>query len=120
MMIKKILPHIDFLTEQIEKLDQEVAQRVSMYQESIERLDSIPGIAIRMAEQIIAEIGTDVEKQFESAARLCSWVALVPGHNESAGKRKSTRAKKGNKYLKSPLTEAAHSNGASKSYPGAL
>ncbi|MGG3496305.1 transposase [Peribacillus simplex] len=44
----------------------------------------------------------------------------VPGHNESAGKRKSTRAKKGNKYLKSPLTEAAHSIGASKSYPGAL
>lgn len=76
MMLKTILTHIDFLTEQIEKLDQEVAQRVSMYQESIERLDSIPGIAIRMAEQILAEIGTDVEKQFESAARLCSWAAL--------------------------------------------
>lgn len=120
MMLKTILTHIDFLTEQIEKLDQEVAQRVSVYQENIERLDLIPGIATRMAEQILAEIGTDVEKQFKSAARLCSWAALVPGHNESAGKRKSTRGKKGNKYLKSALTEAAHSVGASKNYLGAL
>lgn len=91
-----------------------------MFQEDIERLDSIPGIATRMAEQILAEIGTDVEKLFGSAAKLCSWAALVPGHNESAGKRKSTRAKKGNKYLKSALTEADHSVGSSKNYLGAL
>ena len=120
MMLKTILTHIDFLTEQIEKLDLEVAQRVSSYQEDIERLDSIPGIATRMAEQILAEIGTDVENQFGSAPRLCSWAAIVPGHNESAGKRKSTKSKKGNKYLKSALTEAAHSVGASKNYLGAM
>jgi transposase len=120
MMLKTILTHIDFLTEQIEKLDSEVSQRVSSYQEDIERLDSIPGIATRMAEQILAEIGTDVENQFGSAPRLCSWAAIVPGHNESAGKRKSTKSKKGNKYLKSALTEAAHSVGASKNYLGAM
>ncbi|MCM2535182.1 IS110 family transposase [Neobacillus pocheonensis] len=120
MMLNTILTHIDFLTEQIEKLDQEVAQRVSSYQEDIERLDSIPGIAKRMAEQILAEVGTDVKKQFQTAPQLCSWAALVPGHNESAGKRKSTKSKKGNKYLKSALTEAAHSVGASKNYLGAL
>jgi transposase len=120
MMIKTILNHIDFLTEQIEMLDQEVAERVVSDQEDIERLDSIPGIATRMAQQILAEIGTDVEKQFQSAARLCSWAALVPGHNESAGKRKSSKGKKGNKYLKSALTEAAHSVGASKNYLGAM
>lgn len=120
MMIKTILTHIDFLSEQIEKLDQEVSQRVNAYQEDIERLDSIPGIATRMAQQILAEIGTDVEQQFGSAARLCSWAAIVPGHNESAGKRKSAKAKKGNKYLKSALTEAAHSVAASKNYLGAM
>jgi transposase len=120
MMLKTILTHIDFLTEQIEKLDLEVAQRVSSYQEDIERLDSIPGIAKRMAEQILAEIGTDIENQFGSAPRLCSWASIVPGHNESAGKRKSTKSKKGNKYLKSALTEAAHSVGASKNYLGAM
>ncbi|WP_409300497.1 IS110 family transposase [Peribacillus sp. SCS-155] len=120
LMLKTILTHIDFLTEQIEIIDKEIAERVSEYQEDIERLDSIPGIATRMAEQILAEIGTNVGSQFPSAAHLCSWAALVPGHNESAGKRKSARAKKGNKYLRSALTEAAQSVRGSKNYLGAL
>lgn len=120
LMLKTILTHIDFLNEQIEMLDQEVAQRVSSYQEDIERLDSIPGISTRMAEQILAEIGTDIKNQFPSAAHMCSWAGLVPGHNESAGKRKSAKTKKGNKYLRSGLTEAAHSVKGSKNYLGAL
>ncbi|MBM7694289.1 transposase [Peribacillus deserti] len=120
LMLKTILTHIDFLTDQIELLDNEISERVSFYEEDIERLDSIPGIAKRMAEQILAEIGPDVGTQFPSAAHLCSWAALVPGHNESAGKRKSARAKKGNKYLRSVLTEAAQSVRGSKNYLGAL
>ena len=61
-----------------------------------------------------------MEKQFPSAAHLCSWAGLVPGHNESVGKRKSTNMKKGNKYLKSALIEAAHSIRGSKTYLGAM
>ena len=120
LMIKTILTHIDFLSEQIEVLDQEVALRVTPFHKEVERLDSIPGIATRMAEQILAEIGTDIKKQFPSAAHLCSWAGLVPGHNESAGKRKSSKAQNGNKYLKSALVEAAHSVAASKNYLGAM
>jgi transposase len=48
-MIKTILTHIDFLSEQVESLDKEVAKRVESFQEDVERLDSIPGIATRMA-----------------------------------------------------------------------
>jgi transposase len=120
LMLKTILSHIDFLTEQIDMLDQEVAHRVSSFQEDIERLDSIPGISTRTAEQILAEIGTDIKNQFPSADHMCSWAGLVPGHNESAGKRKSSKTKKGNKYLRSGLTEAAHSVKGSKNYLGAL
>jgi transposase len=119
-MLKTILTHIDFLSEQIEMLDQEVAKRVTPFHEDVERLDSIPGIATRMAEQILAEIRTDIKKQFPSAAHLCSWAGLVPGHNESAGKRKSAKAKNGNKYLKSALIEAAHSVAESKNYLEAM
>jgi transposase len=76
-MLKPILGHIDFLTEQIELLDQEVAKRVNTYQEDIERLDSIPGIATRMAEQILAEIGTNITvpkcSSYVFLGRTCSW-----------------------------------------------
>jgi transposase len=120
MMLKTILTHMDFLSDQIEMLDKEIAERMSSYQEDVERLDSIPGIATRMAEQILSEVGTDVKNQFPSAAHMCSWAGLVPGQNESAGKRKSSKTKKGNKYLRSALQEAAHSVRGSKNYLGAL
>ena len=120
MMLKTILTHIDFLSAQIDDLDQEVASRMRSFQEDIDRLDSIPGIARRMAEQILAELGTNVKEQFPTASQMCSWAGVVPGNNESAGKRKSTKTKKGNKYLRAALTEAAHSLRGSKNYLGAL
>ncbi|MUV37621.1 hypothetical protein JNUCC1_01427 [Lentibacillus sp. JNUCC-1] len=119
-MIKTIIDHYDYLTNTIDMLDEEIAQRMSEYQEDIERLDSIPGIATRMAEQILAELGTNIKKQFPTAPQMCSWAGLVPGNNESAGKRKSSRTRNGNKYLKSALIEAAHSLRGSKTYLGAL
>ena len=119
-MIKTILNHIDFLANNIDELDKEIALRMKDYQEDIERLDSIPGIATRMAEQMLSELGTDIKKQFPSAAHMCSWAGLVPGSNQSAGKRKSSKTRNGNKYLKSALIEAAHSVRGSKNYLGAL
>ncbi|MDR6724368.1 transposase [Paenibacillus amylolyticus] len=87
MMLKTMLTHIDFLNEQIIELDMEVAKRLAPFQKDLDRLDSISGIAPGTAEQILAEIGTDIASRFPSAAHLCSWVGLVPSHNESAGKR---------------------------------
>src|SRR5690606_4292909 len=119
-MIKTILGHIDFLADNIDKLDKEIALRMQDYQEDIDRLDSIPGIARRMAEQMLAELGRDIKKQYPGAAHMCSWAGLVPGNNQSAGKRKSSKTRNGNKYLKSALIEAAHSVRGSKNYLGAL
>jgi transposase len=119
LMLKTMLTHIDFINEQIVEMDMEVAKRLDPFKQDLDRLDTIPGIAQRTAEQIMAEIGTDIRSRFPSAAHLCSWIGLVPGHNESAGKRKPSRTRKGNKYLRSALTEVAHSIRGSDNYLGA-
>ena len=69
-------------------------------------LDEIPGIGRRSAERIIAETGV-VMSQFYSADHFASWAGLVPGCNESAGKKKSSRIRKGNQFLKTTLVECA-------------
>lgn len=72
-------------------------------------LDEIPGIGLQSAQRIIAETGIVME-QFRNADAFASWVGLVPQCNESAGKKKSTRLRKGNKFLKSILVECARAS----------
>lgn len=103
MMLKTMLAHIDFLTQQIAELDVEVAKQLAPFQQDLDRLDSIPGIARRTAEQIMAEIGTNIGSRFPSAAHLCSWIGLVPGKNDSAGKRKSSKTAKATSISVPPL-----------------
>lgn len=69
--------------------------------------DAVPGIGARVAETIVAELGTDMTR-FESAKHASKWAGLAPGQNESAGKRKSSRIGKGNRYLRRALIQAAH------------
>ena len=114
LMLEAQLKHIDFLDEQITKLDEEVKARMLPFEKDLERLDTIPGVGRRNAEQILAEIGTDVKNQFPSAAHLCSWAGMSPGNHESAGKRKSDRTRKGNKKLRHALVEAARSAARTK------
>lgn len=116
LMLKTQLSHIDFLNKQILLLNEEVQKRMEPYKEDIELLDSIPGIGKSHAEQLLAEIGLgkDISNQFPTAAHLCSWAGMVPGNNESAGKKKSGRTRKGNKKLRSALVEAAHSAAKTK------
>ena len=67
---------------------------------------SIPGVAKRSAEVTVAEIGVDMSR-FPTAARHASWAGLCPGNHESAGKRSSGRARKGNGVLRAAMCEAA-------------
>jgi transposase len=69
-------------------------------------LDTIPGVDRIGAISIVAETGGDMSR-FPTAGHLCSWAAMCPGHNESAGKRRSGRTRKGNPYLRATLVQAA-------------
>lgn len=113
MMLAAQLRHIDYLDEEIARLDEEVKRRMLPFEEDLELIDTIPGVGRRTAEQILAEIGTDMA-QFPSAAHLCSWAGLAPGNNESAGKRKSGKTRKGNQKLRAALVEAARAAARTK------
>jgi transposase len=107
------LRHLDFLEAEIAQLDQEVAARLDPFQEDLERLDEIPGVGRRCAEDILAEVGTDMSR-FPTAGHLASWAKVCPGIHESAGKRKNTGTGHGNKWLRAILTEAAQAAGRTK------
>ena len=106
MMLQSQLRHLDFLAEEIAQLNQEVSQRMDPFEEAIQVADAIPGIGRRGAEEILAEIGTDMSR-FPTASHLSSWAKVCPGNNESAGKRKSGATGRGNPWLRSALVEAA-------------
>jgi transposase len=87
---------VDFLGEQIAQYDRRIEEQMHPFAKAIERLDTIPGIARRAAEQIVAELGVDMGR-FPTAAHAASWTGICPGNNESAGKRRSGTTPKGNR-----------------------
>jgi len=92
-MLKNQLDHIEYLEKQIKKMDEEIGCRLQSANRELELLDSIPGIGVQTAQQIIAEVGLDMTR-FQSAAHLASWAGMTPGQNESAGKKKSCSYKR--------------------------
>lgn len=106
LMLGMHLEHIDQLTAAIERLDAEVDRELLPFAEQMRRLCTIPGVSKRTAEVVIAEIGVDMER-FPSPQQLASWAGLCPGNDQSAGKQRSGRARKGNPVLQSALVEAA-------------
>lgn len=106
MMLESHLRHLDFLDQEIARLDEEVGQRMRPFEPDIQRVDAIPGLGRRLIEQVIAEVGLDMSL-FPSARHLASWARVCPGNNESAGKRKSGRTGHANPWLSSTLVEAA-------------
>jgi transposase len=108
VVLKSQLRHLDFLDAEIDGLDREVEQRLNAQSDALERLDEIPGIGRRAAEEILAETGTDMSR-FPSSAHLASWARLCPGNHESGGKRSNGRTGAGNPWLRRALVEAAWS-----------
>lgn len=91
---------------EIASLDEEVAERMRPFEVALQRLDEIPGIGRRAAEQILVETGVDMSR-FPSSAHFASWARVCPGNNESAGKRHYASIGGGNRWLRNALLQAA-------------
>jgi transposase len=110
--------HIDHLTDMIARLDTRIDEAGLPFARQTELLATIPGIGERAAQVIISEIGVDMAR-FPTAAHLASWAGLCPGNNESAGKHRSGKTRKGNTELCVILTECAWAAGRTSTYVGA-
>jgi transposase len=106
VLVGHCLAHIDHLEEIIDALSSEIDTVMAPFARAVELLDTIPGIDKRMAEVLIAELGADMSR-FPSEHHLASWAGVCPGNNESAGKRRSGRTRRGPKWLRAALFEAA-------------
>ncbi|MGG0720583.1 IS110 family transposase [Robertmurraya massiliosenegalensis] len=104
-MIRMHMNTIIFLEEQVTHLEKSIQELLKPYEEEVELLDTIPGINTDVAACIIAEIGTNMEL-FETEAHLASWAGICPGNNESAGVKKKSKSRKGNKHLKAMLCQS--------------
>lgn len=106
IMMKEVIKHIDELTERISEMDKIIDEYMKEYEKNKKKLKKIPGVGKRSSEIILAEIGQDMSR-FPTAGHISSWAGVCPGNNESAGKRRSGKTRKGNKTLKSILTQCA-------------
>lgn len=106
LLVGEILAKLDYLEEAIGRLSQEIERVIAPFADQVALLDTIPGVDRRMAEALIAEVGVDMSR-FASSARLASWAGLCPGQHESAGRRRRGTTRKGSKWLRLYLTQAA-------------
>lgn len=112
-LLERMLTHIEELEEDIDAISTRIEEQIRPFEPAVELLRSIPGVERRAAEVLVAEIGTDMSV-FPTAGHLASWAGICPGQNESAGKRKSAKTRKGSKWLRKTLTESARAAARTK------
>jgi transposase len=113
LVVGRILAHIDYLDEAIDELSGAIEEQLGPFAPAVELLCTIPGVGRRAAEVIIAETGGDMTA-FPTAKHLASWAGMCPGNDESAGKRRSGKTRKGSKWLSQTLVECAKSANRTK------
>jgi len=109
-LLKLHLGQADGLQAAIDELDREVGERLDPFRVSAQRVTQVPGIADVAAAAIISEIGVDMSR-FQTSAHIISWAGFCPRNDESAGKRRSTRLRKGAPWLKTLLVQCAWGRG---------
>lgn len=105
-MLRQHWEHMEYLEQNIKELEEQISHCLKPYQMEVELLDTIPGINKNGAAILISEMGVDMSV-FKSPKHLASWAGVSPGNNESAGKKKNSQTKKGNKALKTLVAECA-------------
>lgn len=114
-MMKELLAHLDELNAHIKNLDDEIDNFMKPEEkQAASAIEDVTGIGHTSAQAVISVIGTDMSR-FPTDAHIASWAGLCPGNNESAGKRKSGKTRKGNALLRSTLVTCAHSAVRNKS-----
>ena len=112
-VLTELLCQIDNLDEALARFDEQIQEYCRPFEEAVQHLDTITGVARTTAEIIVAEIGTDMSR-FPSADHLSAWGGVAPGNDESAGKRRSGKMRPGNKALRTALTQAAQAAARTK------
>jgi transposase len=107
-VLDALMQHIDYIEASIARFDHHLLQGLAEQRNVLALLQTLPGVDLIGAAMLLVEIGPDMAA-FGSPDRLASWAGVCPGNNESAGKRKSGRARKGNPYVRRLLCEFAHS-----------
>lgn len=105
-IIRRMMEHVEYIEKIIGEIDQDIQESLKPYQMQVDLLKTIPGVKDLAAASLIAELGVDMN-QFKDASHLSAWAGLCPGNNQSAGKIKSSRIRKGNKHLKVTMTQVA-------------
>jgi transposase len=113
LVVGQILAHVDFLDEAIERLSDAIEEQIRPFAAQRDLLMTIPGVKQRAAEVLIAEIGVDMTA-FPTPKHLASWAGVCPGNDQSAGKRRSGKTRKGSKWLRATLTESANAAARTK------
>ena len=105
-LLRLHLRHIDALDTAIAEIDAEVNRDLDPFRQAVRQLQTIPGVSDLTAQVIVSEIGIDMSR-FPTAGHLISWAGLCPRNDESAGKRRSTRLRKGAPWLKTTVVQCA-------------
>lgn len=112
-VLDELMRHIEEIEARIARFDARLLSELDSERNALALLQTIPGVDLIGAAMLLVEIGTDMSA-FGNADRLASWVGICPGNNESAGKRKSGRVRKGNLYVRRLLCEFAHAASRTK------
>lgn len=105
-LLQELLDQFDDLSRRVERFERQIEEYARPFEQQLARLDAVPGINRLSAAAILSETGVQME-QFPTPQRFCRWATLAPGNNQSAGKQRSGKTGKGNRWLRGSLTQCA-------------